>query len=475
MSKWNADTAKLSPQEKQIERLIYFLMDHKLPGLGQHVGKTFSLYRFLQKHKGEANLWRRVVSQGKPIFTKSQLDKALLTITLPGSVQSGGGISAGTDFFDKLINRLTSGLSSFTLPPDLVGNLLSTFTSKLKSFTMTPNPSIERFSSCLMSVPALPSLPSLSSLPGMEPILHFFSLCLFLPWHAEQIPVAGPLVFSPLLDSATLGIPASAQFLKSGVTMLAVVPVVGSFATVIAASAESILMAITTLLNLSRKQYGSAFQTGLGIVPQFGGSLLEAAQQFEKALARIQTRIDKAIAPVQEFTKTGAAAVKQYVPSMDEYEGPSVPLTMETVEKIKGEVIATMQEKAKQDPRIQQLQTLLQTVATQVAAFVPPPVIESLKKGDVLGAARALQTAVIPPQLMDSLGKLRDLATALSKNPVAGVAGSLPSMPSMPSMPQMPQMPSMPKMPSIPNVSTVKAASKKRKLRKTRRLRRNRR
>jgi hypothetical protein len=457
MSKWNADTAKLSPQEKQIERLIYFLMDHKLPGIGQHVGKTFSLYRFLQKHKGEANLSRRVVSQGKPIFTKSQLETALLMLTatpaksakqhggsapvVPAgtAVPVGTAVSAGTDFFDKILNHLTR---------------------KLTSFTTSTDPSVARFSSCLFSFP---------SLPGVEPILYFFSLCLFLPWHAEQIPVAGPLVFSPLLDSATLGLPASTELLKAGLGMLAVVPVVGSFATVAAASASTILMSITTLLNLSRKQYGSAFQTSLGIVPQFGGSLMEAAQQFEKALARIQTRIDKVVVPLQGFTATGAAAIKQYVPSMDEYEGPPVPLNMETVEKIKGEVIATLQEKAKQDPRIQQLQTLLQTVTTQVAAFVPPPVIESLKKGDVLGAARALQTAVIPPQLMDSLGKLREVVTALSTNPVAGVAGSLPSMPTMPTMPAMPTMP------TIPSVPAVKAASKKRKLRKTRRTRRTRR
>jgi len=259
--------------------------------------------------------------------------------------------------------------------------------------------------------------------------------------------------------------------------MLAVVPVVGSFATVAAASAGTILMTITTLLNLSRKQYGSAFQTSLGIVPQFGGSLMEAAQQFEKALARIQTRIDRVLVPLQEYTTTGAAAAKQYVPSLAEYEGPSVPLTMETVEKIKGEVLASLQEKAKQDPRIQQLQTLLQTVTSQVSAVAPPAVTEALKKGDFLGAFQAFQHTVLPPQLLESFGKLREVITALSTNPLS----AMPTMPTMPAMPTMPTMPTLPTVPTVHTVPTVRSAfpsvseKAKRKLRKTRRTRRSRR
>jgi len=443
MSVWHSETARLSSQEKKVEHLFYFLLEHNVPGIADHVGKTFSLHRFLQAHKGEPDLWRRVLSRGKPIFTKTELARTLrhLRTQTGGSVGSSSvgsvgsssvGISAGTDFFDKIINR---------------------FTSKMASFTTSSDPSSAEFLKCLFSFPTL---------PGVEPVITFLSLCLFMPWHAEQLPVVGPTLISPALDSVTLGLPASAEFLESLMTTLTVVPVIGSFAAVAATVVESILMAISTLLNLSRKQYGSAFQTSLGIVPHFGGSLMEAAQQLEKALERIQTRLNTALVPMKEFTATGAAAAQQYIPSLEEYTGPSVPLTMETIDKIKAEVFASLQEKAKQDVRFQQLQTLIQSVTTQLTAIVPITVLEALKNNDIPGALRALQAVVLPPQLLESVGKLKELMASFS-DPSAMIKGTLPTMPQMPQMPTMSTMPQMPSMPQMPTMNSVTSNLKKRK------------
>ena len=448
MSVWRSETAMLTPAEKKVELLFYFLLDHNVPGIGDHVGKTLNLHRFLQTHRREPDLWRRVRSQGKPIFTKAQLARFLRTQT----TQTGGGISAGTDFFDKIIDRLASKFGSFAAGSDA---------------------STTAFSTCLFSFP---------SLPGVKPVLDFASLVLFLPWHAEQIPVLGPLVISPALDSASLGIPASAEMVEAGLTLFTAIPVIGTFVLAAATSLESILMAITTLLNLGRAQYGSAFQTSLGIVPHFGDALLMAAQQLEKGLERIQTRLDKGIGPLREFTPTGAAAVQQYVPSLEEYTGPTVPLTKETVDTIKAEVMASLQEKAKQDPRFQQLQTLLQTVTAQVSAVVPPPVLKALENNDIPGALRELQNVILPPQLLESLGKVREVMTSLSSGEgiKSAITGAIPTVPTVPTFPQMPTVPTFPQAPSLQSATNTKRNTTNRKSfepqtirkRKTRRYRR---
>jgi hypothetical protein len=402
MNVWRSETTLLSPAEKKVENLFYFLLDHNVPGIGQHVGKTLNLHRFLQIHRREPDLWRRVLAQGKPIFTKAQLARFFRT----QKTQNGGGFSAGTDFFDKIINRFAAKLGSFASD---------------KSTAASADKSMAAFSSCLFSFP---------SLPGVKPAFDFMSLILFMPWHAEQIPVVGPMIISPALDSATLGIPASAEFVESGIKLLTFVPVVGTFANVGAIVIQTILMGITTILNLGRAQYGSAFQTALGMVPQFGDALVETAQQLEKALERIQTRLDRAIAPIREFTPTGAAAAQQYIPSMEEYTGPPVPLTKETIDTIKTELFSYLDKKAKQDSRFQQLQSLLQTVTAQISVVVPPRVMELIKTNDIKGALMELKNIVLPPQLLDSVGKVKELITNLSSGPM----GQLPQLPQLPQL-----------------------------------------
>ena len=442
MSVWRFETAPLSAEDKRIEVLFHVFFGDLVSGVGNHFGKTFALYRFLRAHRGEPNLQRRVLRNGKPLFTPAEMRKVLRGL----GVQRGGA-SAGTGMYNKIINKFGSFFSGS-----------STGAGGLPGLPAFEIPCTKSLRECLFKFPSLPYLKEVSG---------FFEKALFLLHTLEtEIPVLGPLVVSPALDSATLGLPAAEGFIESGLHMAAVVPVVGSFAVLAATVIGPVIAVLTTLMNLSRKQFGSAFQTSLAIVPSFGDALMEASQQAETFLKRLQERFRKVIDPVQEISPTAGFAAQKYVPSLDTYTGPDVPLTMETVNKIKGEVIATLEKKAKDDPRITKALETVRTFADKIGTILPPTIMAKVSAGDLTGAAQEvvamtqkppeeiLQALGVPPEAKAFVNKAVKTAGNLKNAAVALVssAGTLPSLPSLPSLPTLPSLPSLPTLPSLPSV-----------------------
>ena len=456
MSVWRWETAHLTNEDRRIELLFHFLLEDKAPGIGQHFAKTFSLHRFLKSHQGEPNLHRRVLRNGKPLFTAAKLSQIAKTTR---HTQHGGAMSAGTGMYDKIFNRLSSLPASLSSLVTSLTSLTSLTSGQMQGLKPPCSGSLQQ---CFDDFPGL---------PGVAEVTAFFEKAIFLLHTLEtDIPILGPALISPALDATTLGIPAAEGFVESGLHALAVVPGIGSFAVIAATVIGPILAIVATVLNLSRKQFGSAFQTSLAIIPTVGDALMEASQQLETFLKRLQERFDKVLVPLQEYSPTAAGAAQQYVPSLAVYTGPSTPLTMETVDKIKGEFYTTLQRKAAEDPRVASaLKTVSAFWGTLVAA-IPPEVMGKLNAGDVNGAiqevmaiaqqppSQILEKLGVPPELralgekaMKTAGNLRNAASAL-------VLGKMPSVPSMPSTPSVPSMPSVP--------SAIKALKTRRRSRR---------
>jgi len=359
------------------------------PGIGHHFGKTFALYRFLQAHKGEADLATRVLRNGTPLFTKRQLQTVLRGLPTAQQRLQRGGASAGTGLYDKLFNKLVGAVGALPSFSSL---------SSLSGPSALTLPCSDSLQTCIAEFPGL---------PYVKEITELVDKALFLLHTLEtDIPILGPAVFSPAFDAVTLGIPAAEGFVEAGLHSVAVVPGIGSFAVIAATIVGPLLAVLATVLNLSRKQFGSAFQTSLAIVPSVGDALMEASQQAETFLKRLQERLDKVLIPVKEISPTAGMAAQQYVPSFDVYTGPAVPLTMATVDKIKAEVMATLEKKATENPAVANaLRTVREGWATIVAA-VPPTMMAKLNAGDVQGTLREVMTiAQLPPaQLMATLG-----------------------------------------------------------------------
>jgi len=419
MNVWRSESVVLSPKEKKVELLFHFLLDHKVPGIGNHIGKTFSLNRFIQVHQREPDLHTRILVNGKPLFTKTELGTFLRAGQKQSQKQSGGGYvkSAGTEFYDKLYNKILQ--------------------------------SIPNMSSLLPG--CFESMPSLSTVPFLTPFLQILDYYFFLLYHVEQLPIVGPAVFSPGLDAVTLGIPVASEVVASGITLAAAfvpIPGVGTGAEAVTTLTESLLSFVATVLNISRRQFGSAFKTGLGIIPKFGDAIEESAQQLEIGLMRIQARMNKVSEPLRAYTPTGHAVLTQYIPSVEEAGTTvSVPLTIETAKQIKQEIWANLEKQAAANPSIKKAMDGLDELTSTFSNIVPPEVLAPLEKGDVPGAMSAVRTIVtLPP---------KDIALKLgASDPVAGVVGqisettskikdivmgligsSLPSMPSLPSLP----------------------------------------
>jgi hypothetical protein len=476
MSVWRWETAPLSNKDKQIELLFHVLFNDKVPGIGAHFGKTFSLHRFLLAHKGEVQIHQRVLRKGKPLFTAAQMRSVLKEI----GTQRGGasptatsptatslpaepvasGISAGTGTFDKIINKFAKTLTSL---------------SGLSGPPGSPSsPCVETAGKCLGQFP---------SLPGVGLFVSFLSTCVFLLYHLEtDIPILGPAVVSPALDAATLGLPATSEFLEAGLDAAGVIPGIGSVAVIASTFVGSILAFVATTMNLSRKQFGSAFQTSLGIVPAIGDALMETAGQTEIFLKRLQDRLDKVLIPVKDISPTAGAAAQQYIPSLDDYTGPSVPLTLETADTIKREALASLEKKAAQNPAISKALTFAKTAMDQLSNAVPPEILGKLKDNDLPGALQAAQSIVtLPPaQLAEKLGvppEIRSLVekgvktasnakNALTTLATAAVSDAMP-LKSLTSSP--PLAPS-----GQPNPNVKETAAATRRLRRSRRkMRRN--
>lgn len=352
MTTWNGDTRVLTPKEKQIDHFFQFYLGDTVKGIGTHFGLVFNLYTYLQKHRQvkPAILAKRITLYGKPLFTEAELVKYFKK-----RVQRGG---AGVEVYDKVFRRIGAA-----------------FPGGAGSSATGPAWGPVNLGKCL---------------PGINfGILgEIFDKLFFAMYHLEQIPVVGQLLIAPAFDAVTLGLPATAELVETGIHLgTGFLPVPGIVGEMAGTIAECVLSFIATCMNISRKQFGSAFKTGLGIVP-FAGEFLEtSAQQFEIGLGRYVQRRNAMIDPVRPYSPTLGKLGNAYLPTLEIPTEPAPPLTMETVNKVKEELVATVQETAKNNPQVKKALDALQQVSATAKGLLPSDIAAKLEAQDIPGAA----------------------------------------------------------------------------------------
>jgi hypothetical protein len=346
MTTWNGDTRVLTPKEKQINHFFHFYLDDTVKGIGAHFGLVFNLYNYLQAHRHvkPAILAKRIIFHGKPVFTESELIRYFKKQT-----QKGGAIAGGTEVYDKAFRRIGAAIPSFGASPSPDGKCPPGFNFGILG--------------------------------------DIFDKVFFAMYHMEQIPVVGQLLIAPAFDFVTLGIPAASEVVEEGIHLgTGFLPVPGIVGEMAGTIAECVLSFIATCMNISRKQFGSAFKTGLGIIP-FAGEILEtSAQQFEIGVGRYLKRRNAMIDPVRPYSATLGKLGNAYLPTLDIPTEPSPPLNIETLNKVKEELIVTIQETAKNNPQVQKALEGLQKLGNVTKEFMPPDVVARLEAQDIPGA-----------------------------------------------------------------------------------------
>ena len=349
MNTWDGDTRVLTPKEKSIDHFFHFYLGDTVKGIGAHFGLVFNLHTYLQAHRHvkPAVLAKRIRLHGKPLFTETELARYFKK-----QVQRGG---AGTEVYDKVFRRIGAAL------PSGIGASSSADPANAGKCP-----------------------------PGINfGILgDIFDKLFFAMYHLEQIPVVGQLLIAPAFDAVTLGIPAASEVVETGIHIGAgLLPVPGIVGEMAGTIAECVLSFIATCMNISRKQFGSAFKTGLGIIP-FAGEILEtSAQQFEIGLGRYLKRRSAMIDPVRPYSPTMGKLGNAYLPTLDIPTEPAPPLTLETVNKVKEELVEKVQEAAKNNPQVKKALEGLQKVSTVAKGLLPSDVAAKLEAQDIPGAA----------------------------------------------------------------------------------------
>jgi hypothetical protein len=347
MTTWNGDTRVLTPKEKQIDHFFHFYLGDTVKGIGAHFGLVFNLYAYLQKHRHvkPAVLAKRIRLHDKPLFTEAELAKYFKKQT-----QRGG---AGTEVYDKVFRRISAAIPAFGA---------SSSTDPVNAGKCAPG-----FNFGVLG--------------------DIFDKLGFAMYHLEQIPVVGQLLIAPAFDVVTLGIPAASEVVETGIHIGAgLLPVPGIVGEMAGTIAECVLAFIATCMNISRKQFGSAFKTGLGIVPFAGEILSTSAQQFEIGLDRYLQRRSALIDPVRPYSPTMGKLGNAYLPTLDIPTEPAPPLTMETVNKVKEELVEKVQEAAKNNPQVQKALVALQKVSDTAKGLLPSDVAAKLEAQDIPGA-----------------------------------------------------------------------------------------
>ena len=368
MTTWNGDTRVLTPKEKQIDHFFHFYLGDTVKGIGAHFGLVFNLYSFLQAHRTvkPAILAKRIRLHGKPLFTEAELIRYFKK-----QVQHGGG---GTDVYDKVLARIGAAIPAFGATAGPVN-----------------------LAKCA---------------PGFNfGILgEIFDKVFFAMYHLEQIPVVGQLLIAPAFDVVTLGIPAASEVVEEGIHLgVGFLPVPGIVGEMAGTVAECVLSFVATCMNISRKQFGSAFKTGLGIIP-FAGEILEtSAQQFEIGLGRYLKRRSAMIDPVRPYSPTIGKLGNAYLPTLDIPTEPAPPLTMETVNKVKEELVEKVQEAAKNNPQVQKALDALQKVSKVANGLLPSDIAAKLEAQDIPGA-----TTLVVEDVKELVGSLADPTALLS-------------------------------------------------------------
>lgn len=256
MAAWNYDTPVTDPDLRRVEE--YLSQSLKSASAGKNASKMLSLYRFLRSRSwASAQELRAATKLGsRPIFTPTEAESVYRQIS-----QKGGAEQA--EFFDSVFQKL--------------GN----YTGEL-----VPN--------------------------DYHPYVYYL-------YNLEQDPTYGPLI-TTALDTAAQSIPNLAAAIEENAgTIAGFLPIPGGGAAghLVGYVLLAIIDTFAILLNVSRRNFGAAFNAVLLLVPFVGPALLDAARSTERIVGKISERRAKLIDSIARIMGDGPASyVAELIPDL---------------------------------------------------------------------------------------------------------------------------------------------------------------
>lgn len=333
MASWDFDAPIQDPRLRSVQDYVTKNLQSTKAGL--NAARMLGLYQFLKSRPFSSpdELRMAVQQQGQPLFTPEEAQQVFEQLK-----QKGGG-APPPEFFDKMFRKLLS-INPFEL------------ISKVKSM-----------------------LPFGSSGPGKGfsfpfpiPTYAMIQPWLFILYAFERDPQYGPPL-SVALDTVTKLLPTIALSVQSFAAPLAgAVPLPGGGAAgaIIGWAVASVFVFMAILMNLSRRKFGTAFVTGMNLIPLAGPALTEAAEDLESTMARVSKRRDKLVDSARSILGEGVASqLDNVIPDLDTEEDDIVidpPFSIPRIPKV-SDIIPAIPDVSKFIPAIPKLTDVVNPAA----------------------------------------------------------------------------------------------------------------
>lgn len=346
---WNYDDPPLTPLVSKLGSLAGGMYSSVIKDAKVGIDRFFSLYLFVLRNldKSPETLRTAILNKGVPIFSVEELRTIMNTIksqkTLPfaqrllANAQIGGqpkNLSMGamsSAGLGSLVGIATKGVPKPSLPVSLE-TPTNVIGAAAAGATAAPgeddNPATKKFWDLFFKKRLAPSLATYVPTQKDQATPLIFAL-----YGLENLETVGPLI-STFLDSVTLGLPTIGELLGIGagtLIQLAPIPYAGIIADGTAYAISLLFIMISSLMSLSRKQFGTAFTVGLGAVPIIGDTLSDAALLFEKQYERYVFNKKRLLKSVDEVSPHTAEFLDYWAPDVVPKTGPPPTLDGEDI------------------------------------------------------------------------------------------------------------------------------------------------
>jgi hypothetical protein len=304
---WDANHPSHTENANRISNFTNRVLGNKFKGIENDVGRVFSLYNFIVKHRNlPANeLREKITDNGNPIFSKDDIE------SIQKTVQS----QVNTPYVKRLLAQ-SGGVHP--VPVNVADPSRSMFWDRMIRNIMHP---------IAKRIP-----PSWDGLLWYTFILHSL----------EQNTLFGPFL-STALDTITLSLPVLSDLVSdvsSQILSLVPIPYAGKAGEILGYVLGLVFVIFAVFLNMSRKHFGSAFKVSLEAVPIIGDVLAEGSQMVETGAERYLLNRKRILKSVGTISPTTEQIVDYYSLSDEITEKPAPSLNPTIVlPAIKKEVI----------------------------------------------------------------------------------------------------------------------------------------
>lgn len=337
---WNYDEPPLTPLVGKLGNLADGLYSTHIKDAKIGIDRFFSLYLYILQRLSmrPEELRLLILNKGEPIFSLDAMKSIMATIESQKSLSFAQRLLANAQVggAPKNLSMGTAGLSSLTgiatkgIPKPPIGlSATNALASVTPQSVPSPggdegdNPSTQKFWDIFIKKRLGDSLTSYVPTQKDQATPLVFSL-----YGLEQLEGIGPLI-STFLDTVTLGLPTIGELLGIGagtLIQLAPIPYAGIVADGAAYMISLLFVMISSIVSMSRKQFGTAFTVGLGAVPLIGDTLSDSALLFEKQYERYLFNKKRLLKSVDSVSPHMAEFLDYWAPDVVPKSGPPVTL-----------------------------------------------------------------------------------------------------------------------------------------------------